>query len=243
MLHEGTPIRMRIARTISSADAHEGDRVDFQTLDDVNVGNVVVIPKNSTCLGTITVAESKKRMARGGKLGLNIDFVRLPSGEKLALRGVQNLKGGGHTGAMTGGIVAAAIVLWPAAPFFLFMHGKDVTIPEGHEVTVYTNSELKLDPSKIATVSAPAVTAGAAAAKTSEPTLTNPDIVKLKSLGLSDELIVQKINMSPGNYKLEVDDLETDTVWFIQCGNWCDDACAAAVVCLIMACAMVCGAS
>jgi len=129
ILHEATPVRMRIMRTVSSADAHEGDKVDFQTLDDVNVGNVVVIPKNSTAFATITVAESKKRMARGGKLGMNIDYVRLPSGEKLALRGIQDLKGGGHSGAMTGGMVATAIVFWPAAPFFLFMHGKDVSVP------------------------------------------------------------------------------------------------------------------
>jgi hypothetical protein len=59
ILHEGTPVRMRIMRSISSADAHEGDRVDFQTLDDIDVSNVLVIPKNSTALGTITVAESK----------------------------------------------------------------------------------------------------------------------------------------------------------------------------------------
>jgi hypothetical protein len=32
-------------------------------------------------------------------------------------------------------------------------------------------------------------------------------VLKLKSSGLGDELIVQKIKMSPGNYKLEVDDL------------------------------------
>jgi len=68
-------------------------------------------------------------MARGGKLGVNIDYVRLPNGDKLVLRGLQDLKGGGHTGAMIGGMVATVIVFWPAAPFFLFMHGKDVPVP------------------------------------------------------------------------------------------------------------------
>ena len=82
-------------------------------------------------------------MARGGKLGMNIDYVRLPNGDELPLRGIQSLKGGGHTGAMTEPWSATAIVFWPAAPFFLFMHGKDMTIPEGHEVTVYTNTDYK----------------------------------------------------------------------------------------------------
>ena len=75
---------------------------------------------------------------------MNIDYVRLPSGGRLALRGVQGGKGGGHTGAMTGAIVATSIVFFPAAPFFLFMHGKDMVIPKGHEVTVYTNTDYVL---------------------------------------------------------------------------------------------------
>jgi hypothetical protein len=57
---------------------------------------------------------------------------------------VQKGSGGGHTGAMTGAIVATSIVFFPAAPFFLFMKGKDMTIPKGHEVTVYTNSDYDL---------------------------------------------------------------------------------------------------
>lgn len=143
ILYQGTPVRMKIMHTVSSADAQVGNNVDFQTLDDVMQGGIVVIPKGSTAIATITVAESKKRVARGGKLGMNIDFVRLPNGDQLPLRGMQNLKGGGHVGAMTGAMVATAIVFWPAAPFFLFMHGKDITIPEGHEVTVYTNTDYR----------------------------------------------------------------------------------------------------
>ena len=49
---------------------------------------------------------------------------------------------------MTGGMVATAIVFFPAAPLFLFMHGKDVTIPKGTEVTAYVDGEIKLDRAK-----------------------------------------------------------------------------------------------
>jgi hypothetical protein len=131
VLREGTPVRMRINRTVSSADARTEDNVDFETLDDVRVGDLVVIPKGSVAMATITEAVPKRRMARGGKLSMNIDYVRLTSGEKLPLRGVQDVKGGGHTGAMTGAMVATGIVFFPAAPLFLFMHGKDITIPKG----------------------------------------------------------------------------------------------------------------
>jgi hypothetical protein len=84
-------------------------------------------------------------MARGGKLDINIDYVKLLSSEKAALRAVKNMNGGGHTGAMVGGMVATSIVFFPAAPFFLFMHGKDISIPKGTEITAYVNGDMKLD--------------------------------------------------------------------------------------------------
>lgn len=202
ILPEGTPVRMRMNRTVSSADAHVNDNVDFETLDDVTLGDTIVVPKGSTAIGTVTEAVPKRRMARGGKLNMNIDYVRLPSGERLALRGVQEVKGGGHTGAMTGAMVATGIVFFPAAPLFLFMHGKDITIPKGHEVTVYTNTDYDLTKAKPLTTAAPPVGKSVTGAA-----LTNEDVLKLKQAGLSDQLITEKIKGSPGKYKLETDDL------------------------------------
>jgi len=195
---------MRISRTVTSAEAQVGENVDFETLDDVRAGDVVVIPAGSTAIATVTEAHPKRRMGRGGKLSMNIDYVRLPSGYKLPLRGVQNIKGGGHTGAMTGAMVATGIVFFPAAPLFLFMHGKDITIPKGHEVTVYTNTDYE-----IPNAQAPApVPAAAAPAKVISGTpLTNDDIVKLKEAGLTEELIIEKISSSPANYRLETDNI------------------------------------
>ncbi|MCZ2149897.1 MAG: hypothetical protein LC126_19220 [Bryobacterales bacterium] len=41
--------------------------------------------------------------------------------------------------------MATAIVFFPAAPFFLFMHGKDTVIPKGTEITAYVNGEITLE--------------------------------------------------------------------------------------------------
>jgi hypothetical protein len=148
MLEDGTPIKLRLAQTVSSADAHVNDRVEFEVLEDVMVGDVLVIPKGSTALGTVTEAMPKRRMARGGKLEIVMDSVRLVDGQKAALRAVKEAKGGGHTGGMTIGIVAAAVVFWPAAPLFLLMHGKDITFPKGTDVPTFINGDMKLDPAK-----------------------------------------------------------------------------------------------
>jgi hypothetical protein len=148
VLEDEMPVRLRLNRTISSADAHMGDSVDFEVLDDITVNGTLVIPKGGLAFATVTEAQAKRRMARGGKLDINIDYVKLVSGEKAALRAVKGVKGGGHTGGMVGGMVATSLVFFPAAPFFLFMHGKDITIPKGTEVTAYVNGDMKLDIAK-----------------------------------------------------------------------------------------------
>jgi PEGA domain len=168
-LEDGTPVRLRVTETISSATAHVDDRVNFDVVDDVKVGDLVVIRHGSVAIGTVTEAQPKRRMGRGGKLNVNIDSTKTVTNEKVALRGVKDLKGGGHTGAMTGGMVATSIVFWPAAPFFLFMHGKDITVPKGHEFTVYTSGGLSLDPNRLISTQSATTSTGGSLVPTSAP--------------------------------------------------------------------------
>jgi hypothetical protein len=161
---------MRINRTISSADSHVGDTVDFEVLEDISVNGTLVIPKGGLAFATVTEAQAKRRMARGGKLDINIDYVKLVNSEKAALRAVKDLSGGGHTGAMVGGIVATSLVFFPAAPFFLFMHGKDISIPKGTEITAYVNGDLKLDSAKFQPPSAPQDAVASATSSATNPT-------------------------------------------------------------------------
>jgi PEGA domain len=165
-LEDGTPIKLRLTRNLSSASDKKGDTVDFEVLEALTVNGITVIPRESVAWATITEAEPKKRMGRGGKLDVNIDNVRLADGEKAPLRAVQENKGGGHVGAMTGAMVATGIVFFPAAPFFLLMHGKDINIPKGTEITAYVAGNIPLDKAKfevVESVAGPSVAAGTGA--------------------------------------------------------------------------------
>ena len=176
VLFEGTPVRLRLTGEVSSANAQVGDAVNFDTLEDVRLGDVVVIPKGSHALGKVTTVVPKRRMGRAGKLDMSIEYVRLPSGEKLPLSGSPEKSGKGHQGRMTGAMVATGIIIWPAAPFFLLMHGKDVTIPSGQEVTVYTADDYDLAKAKAGDTSsvAPAVTPATANQAAPAPSTTAP---------------------------------------------------------------------
>ena len=94
-------------------------------------------------------------------------------------------------------MIGTAIVFWPAAPLFLFMHGKDITIPQGHEVTVYTDADYALKATS-ATAKNSAVTGSS---------LSNSDILTLKQAGLSEQLLIAKIKATPGNYHLDTEDM------------------------------------
>jgi hypothetical protein len=147
-LEDGTPVKLRIAQTVSSADAHVNDRVEFEVLEEISISGVLIIPKGGIALGTVTEAQPKRRMARGGKLEIVMDSVRLADGQKAALRATKGGNGGGHTGAMTAGIVATALVCLVCAPLFLLMHGKDITIPKDTEIPTFVDGNMPLDLAK-----------------------------------------------------------------------------------------------
>lgn len=180
VLEEGTPVMLVLSETISSADERVGNTVGFEVVDDVIVGGTVVIPRGATAWGTVTVAEPKKRMGRGGKLDVNLDKVRLADGEKVLLSAVKGGKGGGHGGSMVGAMVVTSLVIWPAAPLFLLMHGKDISIPKGTKITAYTQGDATLDPAKFTPaalagkpvqVSVPVAPAATSPAQTTSPAM------------------------------------------------------------------------
>jgi len=152
-LLDGTPVKLRLSETISSADAKVGQEIPFEVVEDVSVDQVVVLPKGSTAIATVTDADHKKSMGRAGKLNIAISYARLKDQEKVALRAVKDSKGGGHVGAMTGAIVATSIIFFPAAPLFLFVHGKDISLPQGTEITAFVEGDMHLDMSKFGAAS------------------------------------------------------------------------------------------
>ena len=144
-LLDGTPIKLRLTQTISSAEAKVGQEIPFEVVEDVKVDDTIVLSKGAAAIANVTEAEHKKSMGRAGKLNISITYARLSDQEKVSLRAVKETKGGGHVGAMTSAIVATSIVFFPAAPLFLFIHGKDITIPQGTEITAFVDGDMHLE--------------------------------------------------------------------------------------------------
>jgi hypothetical protein len=215
-LEDGTPVKLRLTRNLSSGTDKTGDTVDFEVVEDVSVNGILVIPRNGLAWATITEAQPKRRMGRGGKLDVNIDTVRLKDGEKVGLRAVKENKGGGHVGAMTGAMVATGIVFFPAAPLFLFMHGKDINIPKGTEITAYVAGNVPLDKTEFQDTDRPqgAATSAGATAQPASVTAAEADaMIALVSTPAGADVTVDdaflgnapaKLRLKPGKHTIKV---------------------------------------
>lgn len=208
-LLDGTPVKLRISQTISSEEAKTGQEVSFEVVEDVDVSGVPVIKKGDSAFGTVTKAVSKKTMGRGGKLDLGISYVRLVDQEKIPLRGSKDSRGHGSTVGMTVGIAASAVLFFPAAPLFLLMHGKDVTVPQGTEITAYVQGDTHLDMAKFGAAPAtlasiPAPVAPAAASLTSLAIDSNPSGADIEIAGAFVGSTPSTVSVPNGIYQISV---------------------------------------
>lgn len=200
VLPDGTMVRLKISQTISSEEAKTGQEVPFEVLEDVIVSGVPVIKKGDSAFGTVTNAESKRRMGRAGKLDISINYVRLADQEKVALRAMKESKGHGNTVGMVVGMATAGVLFFPAAPLFLLIHGKDVTIPQGTEINAFVEGDVHLHFAD----SGVAPAAPASVAQTSLAIDSNPVGADIEINGAFVGSTPSTIAVTPGSYQIAV---------------------------------------
>jgi len=128
VLRNGTPIHLKLEKTISSATAHPGDVVEPRVSGNVVVDGLVVIPNGAAATGVVTESETKKRLGHGGKLAFSINSVQLKDNEKAAVRSFQESSGANSA----------------AGTFLPLASGKDVVYAQGADYTAYVDGDMKL---------------------------------------------------------------------------------------------------
>lgn len=199
-LQDGTPVRLRLNSSISSATAHVNETVDFEVTEPVINQSYVVIPKGAVALGRVTKAEGKRRFGRAGALEISIDSVRLAGGQTIPLRATHER----GEGDMSGARVAATIA---ASPVLVWVKGKDVNFEKGTETTAYVNGDAPLDESASSADSRPAFDPSADRRIAPGAALTNADIVRMEKAGLSEEIILGTISRSQASFDVDAPDL------------------------------------
>lgn len=136
ILRQGTAVRMMSDQLLTSKNNHVGDRFELHAAEDVKIGDLTVILAGSRGVGEVTHVEKKGAFGKSGKLETKIIFVRVGATE-IRLGGQMHNAGDGGTV----GVVVAAVLLWPLAPF---VTGKSAEITAGTVITGYTEGDIQI---------------------------------------------------------------------------------------------------
>jgi LssY-like putative type I secretion system component LssY len=145
VIESGTPVRVQLAQTISSAHAQKGERLDFVVVKDVEARGFTVIRAGAQAEGSVIGVKGKRPLGMGGDIILKLDSVELATGESVGLVARKEFKGKAHTVRMAVGMAVTAAFYAPAAPVFLLTRGRDSTVLKGTEVTAYTKMDVSLE--------------------------------------------------------------------------------------------------
>lgn len=143
-----------------------GDTFSATVMEDVKVGNQIVIPKGARGKGEVTMVTGRGGFGKSGKIEIRMNTLEL--GEKAyAMDGTHLQKGRGRGGAaIAGAIIAGAVVGF-------LIKGEEADIPARAEVTFRTKDVIEFAAAKpalaVETVNAETVTAPDAAAPVAQP--------------------------------------------------------------------------
>ncbi|HXA76628.1 MAG TPA: hypothetical protein VNV41_05795 [Candidatus Acidoferrales bacterium] len=150
-LPDSTLIKLALSNDLSSANATQGQVVEFRVAEDVTIDGAVVVKKGTLALGKVTFAQGKRHLGRAGSLDIEADKTHAVDGTKVELHAEAGAKGKGKAGAMSAGmLITATGVGAPIGALWLLKHGKDATIPAGSVLTAYTDDavQVRVDASK-----------------------------------------------------------------------------------------------
>jgi hypothetical protein len=145
VIASGTPVKLQLAETISSAHAHKGDPLQFVASEDVTVRGFTVVHAGAEAEGSILAVRGKRPLGMGGDVIIQVGSVELTTGEQVELCARKEFKGRSHTIRMGVEMAIAGAIYLPAAPVFLMSPGRDSTVLKGTEVTAYFKNDAVLE--------------------------------------------------------------------------------------------------
>lgn len=119
----------------NSKKLREGHTIPMHTVFDVMHNGVVVIPKGTRGMATVTWRTGKGAFGKSAKMEITFNELTLPNGHRLPLAGMHRQEGQGNTGAAVGAAIAVGV-------FGAFVTGKSAIIPNGQHLIARTNEPL-----------------------------------------------------------------------------------------------------
>jgi len=193
VLEDGIPVKLRLNKALSSADAKAGQEIEFEVVDEIDIDGVAVLRSGAVAIGIVTEAAPKRRLGRAGKLSFKIDSVPLANNEKAPVRALNNSRGDSHTAGMIDLMLNMPMA---SAPFFLLTKGTDTLFPKGTEITAFIDGDVHLDLTKFgANTSATGIQGTLVIAST-------PAGADIELNGAMAGVTPATLHLTPGDYKV-----------------------------------------
>ncbi|MDP9340050.1 MAG: LssY C-terminal domain-containing protein [Acidobacteriota bacterium] len=142
-------MKLKFAKTISSASAHRGDQLELVVEKGVVVDGYTVVRAGELARGTVVQVKQKRLLGMGGGVIVRLDSVDLATGERVALEARKKFKGRSHTLRMGMAMALTGAIYFPAAPVFLLSRGRDSTVLKGTEVIAYTRGDVAAEKAEL----------------------------------------------------------------------------------------------
>ena len=126
ILTTGTPITLAVSQEVNSSTHRAGDTFPLTVLNDVRIGDTIVIPRGTPAQGEITWRTGKGAFGKSGKIEFSLRYIDL-NGQRIPVSGDFRQEGEGNTIATGVGIIAVGV-------FAGFITGKRARLPVGREL-------------------------------------------------------------------------------------------------------------
>jgi glucose/arabinose dehydrogenase len=134
VLPSNTEVLLRLDQEVSSKVMKVGDSFKLTVLQDVMLGNYVVIPRGTPASGTITYRTGKGAFGKSAKMEITMNAINL-NGRSIPLTGNFRQEGEGNTGATIGMAVAVGV-------FSAFVTGRSAIFQRDREFRVATREAI-----------------------------------------------------------------------------------------------------
>lgn len=134
VLPANSEVMLRLDEEVNSKKVREGDTFRLSVLQDVMLGDFVVIPRGTPASGTVSYRTGKGAFGKSAKMEISMNAITL-NGRAIGITGNFRQEGEGNTGATIGAAVAAG-------PFAAFVTGRSAVFRENREFRVYLREAL-----------------------------------------------------------------------------------------------------
>lgn len=138
VVKSGTPVVLQLTEDVNSKTKNANESVAMVVARNVVIDGKVAIKAQTPAMGTVTWAEKAGAIGKEGKVQISADSTKSADGQRVPLRATVTSMGKSET-------MMSVIMSLLCCVLFLFVPGKEASLPIGTEVKAYTDQDITVE--------------------------------------------------------------------------------------------------